>query len=701
MRKFLLADPSIVDLGGHYLEYTTRVLKAVEADGYEPYLAVNAAFNQRIAASLPWPLIATFRYDIWGHDPSRTVALIAEPSDEERQTLRRMTSLGSLYWALAENGSITRHYTERVGMPAHRLRRFEQALGLVDAVYSFEKEMLSAYSGKPTFPIWFRARMEAIRKALAQRQNAPQETRPSHRADLSRLYQTREATRTFAAGLRDLTTKLGLDQDDIIFLPTASWADIAGVVDYLSHVSPERAPYIAPILRRNIFNGSPDTYVKQSYAVHDFRWLLSHANRQAGKSKLVICTDTEELSQQYREITPAVITLPVATPEMPRAPAPWRETGTITLGYIGDARQEKGFHHLGSLLERLTLDELSTPVKLKSQAYTPKGPQDLEILRAIELLRLRVPQQVELVETALGSEEYIAQLVSCDALLVLYDQNNYAARSSGVFVEALCARRPVIVTAGTSMAALLDAEAYGYHSRRIRPMSVLSLHLADELQWWQMTPEGDVAIQHRPNEVSVAPSFRPHTVVPCPAGANYVWLTFSVNASTEGLFTSVFVAQRNNEREIKSREFVLGGRHAKILSLVVPLEKDADDIWVSFGPSGAVTGYSLQNLAFRFFQDDQNIARVPGGVTVTRLYPPEEGLAHIVDATRELARDFDAILASAEEFGDKFGPTQTPQNLVRTLIAEIDRRRGQEASALAVEQIYQMDAAAADNSGRH
>jgi hypothetical protein len=46
MAKFVLIDPSVTDLAGHYHEYAFRVLEAASDHGFETSLATNRRFNR-------------------------------------------------------------------------------------------------------------------------------------------------------------------------------------------------------------------------------------------------------------------------------------------------------------------------------------------------------------------------------------------------------------------------------------------------------------------------------------------------------------------------------------------------------------------------------------------------------------------------------------------------------------------------------
>jgi glycosyltransferase involved in cell wall biosynthesis len=82
-------------------------------------------------------------------------------------------------------------------------------------------------------------------------------------------------------------------------------------------------------------------------------------------------------------------------------------------------------------------------------------------LRQLEALQKRFPGAVHLVTSSLSSEEYYRMLAEADVILLPYRRGDYAARTSGIFAEALAAGKPVIVTTGTWMSAQLDHHGAG------------------------------------------------------------------------------------------------------------------------------------------------------------------------------------------------------------------------------------------------
>src|SRR5689334_2431139 len=95
--KFVLADPSIVGTGGHYLEYATRLLCAAEKMGFGPVLVTNQAISPAVLDTISWTTVPIFHFDIWGVDRRRRLLDLERVTDEDRRILKLILSRGGLY----------------------------------------------------------------------------------------------------------------------------------------------------------------------------------------------------------------------------------------------------------------------------------------------------------------------------------------------------------------------------------------------------------------------------------------------------------------------------------------------------------------------------------------------------------------------------------------------------------------------------
>ena len=161
------------------------------------------------------------------------------------------------------------------------------------------------------------------------------------------------------------------------------------------------------------------------------------------------------MAQAYAHLTLApidVFPIPLTgrQPENPRPDAPNASTGVahrVRFASLGGARDEKGiFDLIAAVIE---LEELGKAGRLSFVIQC--NTTDPAIDSAIDDLARRNFRSVELVRTPLSSDQYKALLANADVVVLPYTRPVYEARSSGVFVEAAGAGKPMIVTADTWM----------------------------------------------------------------------------------------------------------------------------------------------------------------------------------------------------------------------------------------------------------
>ena len=166
-------------------------------------------------------------------------------------------------------------------------------------------------------------------------------------------------------------------------------------------------------------------------------------------------------------------------PETPRHDAPNASTGVahrVRFGSLGGARDEKGIFDLIAAVIGLEEQGQAGGLSFVIQCNTT----DPAIDAAIEDLSRRNLCFVELFRAPLSSDQYKALLANADVVVLPYTRPVYEARSSGVFVEAAGAGKPMIVTADT----WLSDELYRFGAGTVCPerdpsaLAQAILHLA-------------------------------------------------------------------------------------------------------------------------------------------------------------------------------------------------------------------------------
>jgi glycosyltransferase involved in cell wall biosynthesis len=144
----------------------------------------------------------------------------------------------------------------------------------------------------------------------------------------------------------------------------------------------------------------------------------------------------------------------------------------LTIGYLGGARGDKGFHLLPDLVDQLVGDGL-VPGRARFLVQATFGLSREEGL--MEAARRRLARHsrecVTLIETPPDSEGFERALLATDLLLLPYDQEVYRRRSSGLLVRAMALGIPTVVSDGTWLA---SAAPEGAHVR-LEPGATLAV----------------------------------------------------------------------------------------------------------------------------------------------------------------------------------------------------------------------------------
>jgi glycosyltransferase involved in cell wall biosynthesis len=176
----------------------------------------------------------------------------------------------------------------------------------------------------------------------------------------------------------------------------------------------------------------------------------------AAGRRVRLASDSARLSRELGRLTHlAIEVMPIPHTSAEAAP-PARPPGApLRFVSLGNARDEKGYVEILDAIRLLRasgeLDGLE--FVLQSNDATP------DVQAAIDAFSLECPANVTLLRESLSPEQYTAQLMAADAVLVPYWREIYRDRTSGVFLESLAAGKVVVATSDTWMSD--ELERYG------------------------------------------------------------------------------------------------------------------------------------------------------------------------------------------------------------------------------------------------
>lgn len=264
----------------------------------------------------------------------------------------------------------------------------------------------------------------------------------------------RERERLFAKGTGTLLRRSSVQQGDILFVPNASSIELNGLRRVIAREVRYQKLNWHLLFRRSDL-GLPMRHAEE--AVTDSPSLArAHAGvaRSLDSDRLHFYADTDELAEESKMIykRPLVcLPIPHTKPPLPESAS---EHQPLRILYVGDARFEKGYHHLPSIVDDLW-DDYIRPGKvefvIQSHGYTPLTG-DQQINEAREQLKQFPADKVRLIHEPLDSSGYWSLLKSGSIFLLPYNRESYESRSSGVAIEALALGLPIVVPQGTWMA---------------------------------------------------------------------------------------------------------------------------------------------------------------------------------------------------------------------------------------------------------
>lgn len=249
----------------------------------------------------------------------------------------------------------------------------------------------------------------------------------------------------FTTELAALIREAEVTEADIVFVPTLGGAEALAISAYSSSGGAQPLHWHL-LFRRDVAPFASLTKPRETIARWCIRSALDRAARQFRAGVRYLYTDTEELTQRYNSLcTGSFQTLPIPIDERLGLKRPHGGIGPLVVSYVGDMRDEKGIDLLPGIIasvRRAGYDKAR--VRFRIQGNLPVTGVTSKTRHIKEALQNASQSGVELVDGPLSSDAYMDQMLHSDVVLIPYSPIHYAARSSGVFVEALAAGIPTV-----------------------------------------------------------------------------------------------------------------------------------------------------------------------------------------------------------------------------------------------------------------
>ena len=233
----------------------------------------------------------------------------------------------------------------------------------------------------------------------------------------------------------------------LILFPTFSFNDIIGITRFAEKLASSSNTQIAMVQH---FTSRPN-FDKDRFPHRLYKHSLHYLSQSSAKNRINLFTDSQDLANEYKfYIDKPFKVLPIPhtqySSEQPSIKTPSKK---LVIGYLGDARINKGFHMIPETIKYVNSSLGSDAVHWEIQANIRKH-QEWQTVQAVNLLKTM--PTIKLHEAAMDTDSYHKLMADIDIFMLPYTLENYHSQTSGVFSEIRGLGKVSVVTKGTWMA---------------------------------------------------------------------------------------------------------------------------------------------------------------------------------------------------------------------------------------------------------
>lgn len=267
----------------------------------------------------------------------------------------------------------------------------------------------------------------------------------------------------FRQDLDNFLQAAGACSKDHVILPTAHARELLAIHLIADQLTLDASPSFHLEFRHPLFEGhaTAENIEQSPNAVMQRAFFALHAG-WGTSPRIRFYTDADALADDYESFSGLpfdVLPLPFRAELIP--PAAHRTSGSLTVAYLGGARDEKGFHWLPELVRELRLRNGPGRVRFLIQSNIDQPEHNPQSVAALSKFEPLAGDDLELVALADGlpAVNYYRLFSQCDVIVLPYLPARYRASTSGVMAEALAAGVPVVVPAETWLSSQLPPGA--------------------------------------------------------------------------------------------------------------------------------------------------------------------------------------------------------------------------------------------------
>lgn len=423
------------DLRGHYFENAISIAETAREMGWKPILAGHASCEISIIPE--WlEFLPIFRVDHWMECPPYVTG-----DDEIHVNLKKYEQT-SIKNVIKENCTfedyiLTRFY---INPKLSEEVKYHNENTSIKQKY-FICELLGKLFAR------FNRKISSIFRIFKTRKNIIGQNPLPLPSELFNKH-------VFYLDISKLLVLTGAKDGDYVFLPTAHGRELMAITDLLEEGVKGinfGLEFRYPLEHDAPLNTKANEYLK------DHTYYFAEAKKNELKPEIKLFTDTNELADEYQTYTGLpfeLLPIPIRQKHIPNKLQSVQQRSFISLAFIGDPREEKGFHWLPYLVDYLAKEYFETGKIVLQVQVSLANPQQPRCASALRILKSYPMNWIKFygMNEPLKSEDYYALLNQADIILCPYDNKKYKNRSSSILAEAIASGIPTIVPSKTWLA---------------------------------------------------------------------------------------------------------------------------------------------------------------------------------------------------------------------------------------------------------
>lgn len=526
MPKVIFVDKHIRNRQGHHLEYCLRAIQGFKKAGWQTSIVCNKQFTEKLADIETCPVI---EFAPRNSNSLSIKQVLAAKFLAPLQNISTVVEHRLIYSPLGKLLSMMLDLRSgfRVNLRAQKLSTIFLVvlLGLVAPV------LISMLFCFKFLALLVRAPLRKVTSFLKKK--VYHRLRGSLVAIISHIRTVQPEGGKQARQISNALKKLGVTEQDIVVFSTFTPSDLGVLLKLTEHAGKNfHCHSWNVIFREPLFLNE----VHQLQLAPEHRLLRSMMMKIARTGANVrYWVDTPGLARQYNLLSVAEFgVLPVVVPDsladLAIATEAYDHNRPVRFGYIGDARQEKGFGLLPGMIEQIHRHDA---VKVKSEFYIQSNynvPGGYPLTRAAKLkLLFQRNLGVHLIDKMLTSEQYLELLGKVDVVLLPYRHPSYCIGSSGIVVEALAAGRPVVAT------------EYAWGGRQVRESQQFRRHVDGFVVRYKKEVLSDMHLPDHPTRIDI------------PEGTTHLAISMTSSMASVGDVLHITVEQHGADNQFLGR----------------------------------------------------------------------------------------------------------------------------------------------------